>query len=83
MNGELSTTVLPLAAGGTYTIYVAGEGIDQLKDSLAVQHAMSAAWNRLLGRVKQVCLLSLSEEELCGREPFDEMHESMAARAHP
>ena len=49
----------------------------------AVQHAMSAAWNRLLGRVKQVCLLSLSEEELCGREPFDEVHEPMAARALP
>jgi len=49
----------------------------------AVQHAMSAAWNRQLGRVKQVSLLSLSEEELCGGEPFDEVHEPMAARALP
>ena len=30
MNGELSTTGLPLAAGGTFTIYVAGEGLDQI-----------------------------------------------------
>ena len=30
MNGELSTTVLPLAAGSTITIYVAGEGLDQI-----------------------------------------------------
>ena len=30
MNGELSTTALPLAAGGTFTIYVAGEGLDQI-----------------------------------------------------
>jgi hypothetical protein len=49
----------------------------------AGQHTMSTVWNRRLGRVKQVCLLSLSEEELCGREPFDEMHKSMTARALP
>jgi hypothetical protein len=30
MNGELSTTVLPVSAGGTFTIYVAGEGLDQI-----------------------------------------------------
>jgi hypothetical protein len=30
MNGELSTTVLPVAAGSTFTIYVAGEGLDQI-----------------------------------------------------
>ncbi|MDX6405867.1 MAG: hypothetical protein QOH70_3322 [Blastocatellia bacterium] len=30
MNGELSTTVLPLEAGRTYTILVAGEGLDQI-----------------------------------------------------
>jgi hypothetical protein len=30
MNGELSTTVLPLEAGSTFTIYVAGEGLDRI-----------------------------------------------------
>jgi len=33
MNGELSTTVLPLEAGGTFTVYVAGEGLDQIPAS--------------------------------------------------
>jgi len=33
MNGELSTSVLPLEAGGTFTIYVAGEGLDQIPSS--------------------------------------------------
>src|SRR5260221_968663 len=33
MNGELSTSVLPVAAGGTFTIYVAGEGLDQIPSS--------------------------------------------------
>jgi len=30
MNGELSTAALPLEAGRTYTIYVGGEGVDQI-----------------------------------------------------
>jgi len=30
MNGELSTTVLPLKAGKTFRIYVGGDGIDQI-----------------------------------------------------
>jgi len=30
MNGELSTAPLPLRAGETFTIYVAGEGVDEL-----------------------------------------------------
>jgi len=30
MNGELSTVALPLTAGKTFTVYVAGEGIDQI-----------------------------------------------------
>lgn len=30
MNGELSTTALPLEAGKTFTIYVGGEGLDQI-----------------------------------------------------
>ncbi len=33
LNGELSTTVLPVAAGGTFTIYVAGEGVDRIPAS--------------------------------------------------
>jgi hypothetical protein len=33
MNGELSTTVLPLEAGSTFTIYVAGEGVDRIPAS--------------------------------------------------
>src|SRR6266481_892451 len=33
MNGELSTTVLPLEAGGTFTVYVAGEGMDEIPAS--------------------------------------------------
>ncbi len=58
-------------------------GLRHTPSECAAKHAMKAAWNRQLGRVKQVCLLSLSEEELCGREPFHEMHEAMAARALP
>jgi hypothetical protein len=30
MNGELSTTALPLEAGRTFTVYVGGEGLDQV-----------------------------------------------------
>jgi hypothetical protein len=30
MNGELSTAALPLEAGKTFTIYVGGEGVDQI-----------------------------------------------------
>lgn len=30
MNGELSTAALPLAAGKTFTVYVGGDGVDQL-----------------------------------------------------
>ncbi|HMJ25380.1 MAG TPA: matrixin family metalloprotease [Pyrinomonadaceae bacterium] len=33
LNGELSTTVLPLEAGGTFTIYVAGDGVDRIPAS--------------------------------------------------
>ena len=33
MNGELSTVALPLTAGKTFTVYVAGEGIDELAAS--------------------------------------------------
>jgi hypothetical protein len=30
MNGELSTVALPLKPGKTFTIYVAGEGVDEI-----------------------------------------------------
>ena len=30
MNGELSTAALPLEAGKTFTVYVGGDGVDQL-----------------------------------------------------
>lgn len=30
MNGELSTVALPLSAGKTFTVYVAGEGLDEI-----------------------------------------------------
>ena len=30
MNGELSTTALPVAPGNTYTIFVGGEGVEQI-----------------------------------------------------
>ncbi|HEU5237365.1 MAG TPA: matrixin family metalloprotease [Pyrinomonadaceae bacterium] len=30
MNGELSTVALPLSAGKTFTVYIAGEGIDEI-----------------------------------------------------
>ncbi|MDX6445579.1 MAG: hypothetical protein QOH71_2653 [Blastocatellia bacterium] len=33
MNGELSTTVLPLEAGSTFTIYIAGAGVDRIPAS--------------------------------------------------
>ena len=58
-------------------------GMRHTSSKHAGKHTVSAAWSWRLGRVKQVCLLSFSEEELCGREPFDEMHESMAVRALP
>jgi len=49
----------------------------------AAKHTMQAALLWKLGRVKQVWLLSFSEEELCGGEPFDEMHGAMTVRALP
>ena len=49
----------------------------------AAKQAMKAVLLWQLGGVKQVGLLSGSEEELCGGEPFDERHEAMAARALP
>lgn len=37
MNGELSTAPLPLRPGGTFTIYIAGEGVDEVAaDGVAI-----------------------------------------------
>ena len=58
-------------------------GLRHTSSERAAKHTVKAALLWQLGGVKQVCLLSFSEEELCDREPFDEMHESMAARALP
>lgn len=49
----------------------------------AVKHTMNAALLRQLGGVKQVRLPWFGEEELCSREPFDEMHEAMTTRTLP
>jgi hypothetical protein len=58
-------------------------GMRHSSSGRAAKHTGTAALFWQLGGVKQVCLPSFSEEELCDREPFDEMHESMAARALP
>ena len=58
-------------------------GLRHTSSEHAAKHTVKAALLWQLGGVKQVYLLSFSEEELCDREPFDEMHESMAARALP
>ena len=58
-------------------------GLRHASGKCAVQHAMSVAWNRLLGRSQAGMPPFVEQEELCGREPFDEVHECMAARALP
>ena len=58
-------------------------GLRHTSSEHAAKHTVKAALLWQLGGVKQVYLLSLREEELCDREPFDEMHESMATRALP
>jgi len=58
-------------------------GLRHTSSEYAAMHTVKAVLIWQLGGVKQVWLLSLSEEELCDREPFNEMHESVAARALP
>ena len=58
-------------------------GLRHTSSEYAAMHTVKAVLIWQLRGVKQVCLLSLSEEELCDREPFDEMHESVASRALP
>ena len=47
-------------------------GLRHTSSEHAAKHTMIAAWIWQLGRVKQVYLLSFSEEELCDEQPFDE-----------
>ena len=58
-------------------------GLRHTSSEHAAKHTVKAVLIWQLGGVKRVGLLWFSEEELCDREPFDEMHESMAARALP
>ena len=53
-------------------------GLRHTSSQHAAKHKVKAVLIWQLGGVKQAHLLSLNEEELCDREPFDEMHESMA-----
>ena len=58
-------------------------GLRHTSSEHAARHTVKAALLWELRGVKQVYLLSFSEEELCGREPFDEIHGAMAVRALP
>ena len=49
----------------------------------AMKHTVKADLARQLGRIKQVSLLLFVEEELCGSDPLNQMHESMAVWARP
>jgi hypothetical protein len=48
-----------------------------------MRHTAKAALVWQLGRVKKLSLFLVGEEELCGSDPFNEMHESMAMGARP
>jgi len=48
-----------------------------------MKHTVKAALIEQLGRIKPVSLFVFGEEELCGRHPLHEKHESMAVRARP
>jgi len=52
-------------------------GLRHTSSEHVAKHTVKAALLWQLGGVKQVGLLSFSEEELCDRELFDEMHESI------
>ncbi len=58
-------------------------GLRRISSEHAAKHTGKAVLLWQLRGVKQVYLVSFSEEELCDREPFDEMHESRTARALP
>lgn len=49
----------------------------------AMKHALRAALVKQLGRIKPVFLLVFGEEQSCDSHALNEMHESMAVRAHP
>ena len=56
-------------------------GLRHTSSEHVAKHTVKAALLWQLGGVKQVGLLSLSEEELCSRHSLKKMHEAMAARA--
>ena len=58
-------------------------GLRHTSSEHAAKHTVKAVLIWQLGGVKQVYLLSFSEEELCGREPFDEIHGAMTTRTLP
>ena len=80
MRSRCGETLRDGASGRGKVLYL---GLRHTSSEHAGKHTMKAALLWQLGGVKQVYLLSLREEELCDREPFDEMHESMATRALP
>ena len=73
-------TLRDAALGGGKVLH---PGLRHTSSEHAGKHTVKTALLWQLGGVKQVGLFSFSEEELCDRELFDEMHESMAARAFP
>jgi hypothetical protein len=58
-------------------------GLRHTSTEHAVRHAAKTALVWQLGRIKQLSLFLVGEEELRGSHPFNEMHELMAARALP
>jgi hypothetical protein len=57
-------------------------GLRHTSGEHAAQHTMIAELLRQLGGVK-VRFLWFGEEELCDREPFDEIHGAMTTRTLP
>ena len=80
MRSRCGETLRDGASGRGKVLYL---GLRHTSSEHAAKHTVKAALHWQLGGVKQVYLLSLSEEELCDREPLDEMHESVAPRALP
>jgi hypothetical protein len=73
MNGELSTAALPLEPGKTYTIYVGGDGVDQLSaDNISMSSRLIA-----------VKLESLSLEEFNTPYPVISFEITLAPNIQP
>ena len=78
MRSRCGETLRDGASGRGKVLYL---GLRHTSSEHAGKHTMKAALLWQLGGVKQVGLLSLSEEELCSRHSLKKMHEAMAARA--